>query len=141
MAVAERIARLARHLELMSDGVVGPLGLEQSEFDVIAALLRAGPPHELTPMTLNQSLMLSEDALFRLLDRLEERGLISAVFDADTSGPPLVAITEDGRSLAEIAVTAHAKATAELLAPLPVDRREALSALLRELLMDIEPPG
>ncbi|MBX6766698.1 MAG: MarR family transcriptional regulator [Actinomadura rubrobrunea] len=138
MAISKRITRLAKHLERLAVDVLGPLGLEPGEFDVIATLLRAGPPHELAPGTLNRSLMISGGGLTKRLNRLEERGLISRRLAPGDRRSLLVTLTDSGRRLAERAVAAHAEATAELIDTLPVEHREQLSALLRELLLNTE---
>ncbi|TNY38104.1 MarR family winged helix-turn-helix transcriptional regulator [Thermomonospora catenispora] len=138
MAVAERITRLARRLERLTADTLGAYGLEPGEFDVIAALLRAGPPHELTPTVLHRSLMISGGGLTKRLNRLERRGLITRRLASGDRRCLPVALTDTGRRLAEQAVTAHARAIAELIGTLPAERRERLSALLRELLVNAE---
>src|ERR1044072_1783699 len=65
MAIAKRITRIAKHLEQLAVDVLVPLGLEPGEFDVIATVLRSGPPHELTPKALQPSLMISGGGVAR----------------------------------------------------------------------------
>jgi DNA-binding MarR family transcriptional regulator len=138
MAISKRITRLARHLERLAVEVLTPLGLEPGEFDVIATLLRSGPPHELTPTALNRSLMISSGGLTKRLNRVEERGLISRRLDPGDRRSLLVTLAEPGRELAETAVLAHAEATTELIERIPAAHREQLSGLLRALLLSTE---
>jgi len=141
MAVSKRITRIARRLEKVAADALGPLGLDVGEFDVLAALLRAGPPHEVTPTVLNQSLMMSAGGLTKRLGRLEEREMITRRLSPDDRRSLLVTLTDVGKSLAEQAVTAHTKVTAEVIDRIGVDSREQLSDLLRELLLSVDEPG
>jgi DNA-binding MarR family transcriptional regulator len=136
MAVAKRITRIARHLEQLAVDVLAPLGLEPGEFDVIATVLRSGPPHVLTPKELHRSLMISGGGLTKRLIRLEERGFVSRRMDSADRRSLLVALTARGKKMAERAVSAHGAATEELIGTLPAGEREQLSGLLRSLLLN-----
>ncbi|MQA08413.1 MAG: MarR family transcriptional regulator [Pseudonocardiaceae bacterium] len=138
MVVSKRITRIARHLEKLATDTLGPLGLDPGEFDVLATLLRAGPPHELTPTGLNRSLMMSAGGLTKRLGRLEERELITRRLSPDDRRSLLVTLTDAGKSLAERAVTAHSKATADMVDRIGQHSREQLSGLLRTLLVTLE---
>ncbi len=49
MEVLSRVTRLARHLDRERAGAFARHGLDSWEFDVLAALRRAGDPYQLTP--------------------------------------------------------------------------------------------
>jgi hypothetical protein len=49
MRVLSRVTRLARHLDRQRAASFSAHGLETWEFDVLAALRRAGPPNQLSP--------------------------------------------------------------------------------------------
>ena len=49
LEVLSRVSRLARHLDLARGAAFAAHGLERWEFDVLAALRRAGAPYELSP--------------------------------------------------------------------------------------------
>src|SRR5690606_30849705 len=49
LTVLSRVTRLARHLDLARRGAFARSGLESWEFDVLAALRRAGPRYRLSP--------------------------------------------------------------------------------------------
>jgi DNA-binding MarR family transcriptional regulator len=136
MAISKRITRIARHLEQLAVDVLAPLGLEPGEFDVIATVLRSGPPHVLTPKELQQQLMISGGGLTKRLIRLEGRGFIARRMDSADRRSLLVALTSRGKETAERAVAAHGTATEELISTLPAGEREQLSELLRSLLLN-----
>jgi DNA-binding MarR family transcriptional regulator len=140
MSVSKRITRLARYLEDLATACLAPLGLERSEFDVLATLLRSGPAGEMTPTGLARSLLISGPGLTKRLIHLEERGLVTRRLDPNDRRSLLVTLTSEGRGLAERSAQAHAKATAELFDSMPTAAREQLNSLLRDLILTVEQP-
>ncbi|MCX4844619.1 MarR family winged helix-turn-helix transcriptional regulator [Streptomyces sp. NBC_00893] len=138
MGISKRIQRMARHLESLATDSLAPLGLEPGEFDVLATVLRSGPPYELTPTKLSHSLLISGAGLTKRLVRMEGRGLVKRRLDPDDRRSLLVELTEEGRVLAEKAVVVHGSATADLMGVLSPAKREQLADLLRELMLGRE---
>jgi len=139
MAVSKRISLVARRLERLATDTLAPLGLDPGEFEVLATLLRSGPAHELSPSALNRWLMISGGGLTKRLTRLEERALITRRLAPGDRRSLLVALTDQGRTLAESATRAHSAATAELVDRIGPRSRDRLSALLRDLLLTLDP--
>ena len=125
-----RLHRLADRLreELM----VGfrQFGLGEGEFDVLAALRRAGKPYELAPGELARHTMVTTGAATKRIDRLEAAGLVSRhVSDVDGRGR-VVALTEAGLRVIDDAFTAHIANEHRLLEPLSDKERADLERLL-----------
>ena len=59
VAVFSRISRLARHLDLARRVAFTAHGIESWEFDVLAALRRAGAPYQLTPTALMRTALVT----------------------------------------------------------------------------------
>lgn len=135
MAISKRIQRMSRRLETLAADSLAPLGLEPGEFDVLATLLRSGPPFEVTPTRLSHSLLISAAGLTKRLVRLEGRGFVTRRMDPRDRRSLLVALTGDGRALAEKGVSVHGAAVGEMMTALDGDDREQLSGLLRQLLL------
>ena len=57
-------------------------GLGPAEFDVLAALRRTPPPHELTPSDVQRSVIITSGGLTKILRQLEQRGLVSRSTDS-----------------------------------------------------------
>jgi DNA-binding MarR family transcriptional regulator len=57
-------------------------GLGPAEFDVLAALRRTAPPHELTPSDVQRSVIITSGGLTKILRQLEQRGLVSRSTDS-----------------------------------------------------------
>ncbi|BCW89403.1 hypothetical protein sos41_25660 [Alphaproteobacteria bacterium SO-S41] len=105
-----------------------------AEFDVLAALRRAGPPFALTPSDLARSLMLSPAGMTSRLDRLEGQGLIERRADPADRRSMLAALTDKGRAAVDAAVEGHVANEAALLAPLSAEEQALFDGLLRKLL-------
>jgi DNA-binding MarR family transcriptional regulator len=134
----QRITRLAL-LEAQSFArVFAPYGISFGEYLVLAALRRAGPPHRMSPTRLFNAIILSSGAMTNRLDRLEEMGLVERQPDPDDRRGRLVALTEEGRKLVDVAVVDLLENGERLLGALDADEREQLAGLLRKLL--VSPP-
>jgi DNA-binding MarR family transcriptional regulator len=106
------------------------------DFDVLAALRRAGTPFTLTPTVLAQTLMLSPAGMTSRLDRLESQGLIERRPDPSDRRSTLAVLTDAGRSLVDAAVSEHVVNEARLLSALSPGEQRTLDDLLRKLLAD-----
>ena len=110
-------------------------GLTFGEYEVLAALVRSGPPHRLKPSDLVGALVLSSGAVTNRIDRVEAAGLVQRLPDPDDRRGTLVALTDKGRQVVDEAVVAHLANEERLLAALSARERGQLSDLLRKLLM------
>ena len=71
MQVLSRISRLARHLDRERAGAFSRHDLEYWEFDVLAALRRAGSPYHLTPGQLVKETLVTSGTMTNRVDRLD----------------------------------------------------------------------
>ena len=108
----------------------GQFGLGEGEFDVLAALRRAGEPYELAPGELARHTMVTSGAATKRIDRLEAAGLVSRhVSEVDGRGR-VVALTDAGLRVIDDAFTAHIATEHRLLEPLSAKERADLERLL-----------
>ena len=70
MEVLSRVTRLARQLDRHRAAAFSAHGLEGWEFDVLAALRRAGAPYQLSPKALLQQTLVSSGTMTNRIDRL-----------------------------------------------------------------------
>lgn len=132
--VFSRITRLARHLDLARGRAFTEHQIETWEFDVLAALRRAGEPYELSPGRLLRETLVTSGTMTNRVDRLASRGLVERLPDPDDRRGVLVRLTPEGRHTVDGAFEALVAAETELLADLPVRDRDRLADLLRPLL-------
>ncbi|MDN4171583.1 MarR family transcriptional regulator [Nocardioides sp. SOB77] len=134
VAVFSRISRLARHLDLARRQAFTEHGIETWEFDVLAALRRAGAPYELSPGRLLRETLVTSGTMTNRVDRLAARGLVERYPDPDDRRGVIVRLTAEGKTAVDGAFTALLRAEQGLLADLPPAERHELADLLRRLL-------
>jgi DNA-binding MarR family transcriptional regulator len=133
-----RLHRLADRLREELDVEFRRHGLGEGEFDVLAALRRAGPPYELAPGELARHTMVTTGAATKRIDRLEAAGLVSRrISDEDARGR-VIALTAAGKRVIDDAFTAHIANEHRLLAPLSERDRTELQRLLTRWLAAFE---
>jgi DNA-binding MarR family transcriptional regulator len=138
LQVLSRVDRLARHLERARRTAFAASDLETWEFDVLAALRRAGEPYQLSPKALLQQTLVSSGTMTNRIDRLVARRLVERRTDPNDGRGILVIMTDEGRSRVDAAISTLLQAEAELLAGLPRVEQDRLSALLRKLSLDFD---
>ena len=134
VAVFSRISRLARHLDLARRTAFTAHGIESWEFDVLAALRRAGAPYELSPGRLLRETLVTSGTMTNRVDRLTQRGLVERSPDPGDRRGVIVRLTAEGKLTVDGAFEALLDAERDLLADLPPRDQARLADLLRELL-------
>lgn len=138
LEVLSRVARLSRHLDRARRDVFRRSDLEAWEWDVLAALRRAGAPFQLSPKQLLAQTLVSSGTMTNRIDRLVGRRLVRRESDPADGRSVLVTLTDDGRIRADAAITRLVDIEAELLGALPRTDRDRLAALLRRLSIGFE---
>jgi DNA-binding MarR family transcriptional regulator len=138
--VIGRLHRLAGHLTEQLCVVYRRYGLGEGEFDVLAALRRAGAPFERAPGELAQFTMVTTGAMTKRVDRLERDGLVTRRRSVEDGRGRVVALTNAGRELIDRAFTEHMANERRLLADLTDDESTQLEKLLTTWLARVEPP-
>jgi DNA-binding MarR family transcriptional regulator len=137
MGAFGRLIQLSRIWVAMIEKIFARHGLRSGEFDVLAAVRRAGP-HPLIPSELAAMLMMSRAGMTNRLDRLEAAGLVVRTLDSADRRSFQVALTDKGKQVVDAAATDHVRALGPLLAPLTNREREMLDQALRSLLSEAE---
>ena len=136
--VIGRLHRLAAYLTAELVTVYRRHGLEEGEFDVLAALRRAGEPFERAPGELARHTMVTTGAMTKRIDRLERAGLVTRRRSGTDGRGRVVALTEAGRRLIDDAFTDHMRNEHRLLATLPAAQAAQLEAILTAWLAELE---
>jgi DNA-binding MarR family transcriptional regulator len=141
MATIGRLGRVMVHMTAAIEAVFAEHGLTTADFDVLAALRRAGEPFTMRPTDLSRLLMLSPAGMTNRLDRLDAAGLVQRSPDPDDRRSWAIALTGRGREIVDAAVADHVANEARLLEPLSATQRRALDSALRSLLSRFEATG
>lgn len=136
--VLSRVSRLARHLDIARRSAFARHDLESWEFDVLSALRRAGPPFQLTPGALLRATLVTSGTMTNRIDRLAASGYVTREPDPRDRRGVLVTLTGAGRDVVDAALEDLLKGERKLLAGLNTAQREALTGLLRTLLIPFD---
>jgi DNA-binding MarR family transcriptional regulator len=134
LQVLSRLDRLAGVLGERRAAIFARHDLRRHEFDVLAALRRAGEPFELTAGELAARTYVTSGTMTSRLDGLTVRGLVTRAADREDGRLVRVALTPDGRTRVDAAFEALLEAERELLTPLDAASIPPLAAALRALL-------
>jgi len=134
VAVFSRLSRLSRHLDLARREAFTAQGIEPWEFDVLAALRRAGAPYELSPGRLLRETLVTSGTMTNRVDRLATRGFVERYPDPEDRRGVLVRLTPEGKEAVDGAFTALLEAERAFLADLTARQQGDLADLLRKLL-------
>lgn len=138
LEVLSRVTRLARHLDRVRAAAFAQHRLEVWEFDVLAALRRAGPPYELSPGVLATETMVTSGTMTNRVDRLAARGLLERLPEPADRRGVRVRLSADGATHVEAALADLLAAEADILAALAPAARTQLGDLLRTVLVPFD---
>lgn len=137
MGVVGRIARLAQLLQAELEPIFAAHGVNAGEFDVLAALRRAGPPYRLTPTELSTALIITSGGMTKRLNTLERRRLIRRVPHPSDGRSSAVSLTQEGKRLVEAILPEHVANQQRLLGELSAKERVTLAGLLEALAVSL----
>jgi DNA-binding MarR family transcriptional regulator len=106
------------------------LTLTGAQFDVVATL---GDTPGMTCKALGEATLITKGTLKPVLDRLEDRGVLTRTKDTRDSRQTLVALTPAGQQLYEDTFYRHVDYMRGFFDRLAPEKREQLTALLQEL--------
>ena len=132
-----RIKRCAALLEQQLESAFVEFDLSLWEFDMLATLRRTGAPYCLSPTELFSTLMVTSGTMTHRLKRLETRGFIERVPNAQDARSMLVQLTPHGKTLIDRVVETHIDNERAILSRIPkdilADLDDHLSTLLKAL--------
>jgi DNA-binding MarR family transcriptional regulator len=130
VALWARIARLYTRNNRLGAALLRTHDLSVAQFDVLAQIGAHESYERLTQQELAQRLLVTEGNITQLLDKLEERGLISRCREGRIKR---LVLTDEGRRLRDAAVPAQERFQAEQFAALSIDEQRTLLRLLGKL--------
>jgi DNA-binding MarR family transcriptional regulator len=134
LAVLSRVSRLAHHLDKARAAAFEAHDLESWEFDVLAALRRAGSPFCLSPGELMRQTMVTSGTMTNRIDRLSTSRLVTRQPDPTDGRGVLVQLTAEGLSRVDAALSDLLTREQSILGTLTLEERAVLADLLRTLI-------
>jgi DNA-binding MarR family transcriptional regulator len=134
--IRARLLLIGTYISRDNDRIARRFGITGPEMRVLFALRRGGPPYQLRPTDLFESLLVPSSSMTRQLDRLEEEGFIKRLPDPDDRRGSLVGLTRAGIKVANgaLAEALDQSEVTEALQRLTSQDRTALNKLLEGLL-------
>jgi DNA-binding MarR family transcriptional regulator len=138
LQVLSRVSRLARYLDIARREAFAATDLEPGEFDVLAALRRAGKPYALTPSALMSQNLVTSGTMTNRIDRLEFKNLVARMPDPNDGRGVLVQLTQSGKSAVDRALDELLAREKSLLATVSKSDRDKLADVLRAIVLPFD---
>ncbi len=138
MQVMSRLTRLAVYLDRIRRDAFTTHRIVSWEFDVLAALRRAGQPYRRSPGQLVRETLVTSGTMTNRVDRLAARGLVDRSPDPADRRGVLVELTELGKRTVDGALETLLRRERALLDSLSPAEVAGLSTTLRKLLISLE---
>ncbi|MDH2426183.1 MarR family transcriptional regulator [Sphaerisporangium sp. TRM90804] len=135
LELGKRVSRIGVLLEQALKAELAEIGLTYAEFDVLAALRRAGEPYRLRPSELSRSLLLTSGGTSNVLQRLTAAGYVEREADAGDARSRWVRLTERGVRVTERAMAASGRVHEEIMTGIPDEAVRHAADALREILL------
>jgi DNA-binding MarR family transcriptional regulator len=131
LELSKRVSRLALRHEQAMKAALSEVGLTYAEFDVLAALRRAGGP--LRPSELTRLLFLTSGGTSNVLQRLTAAGHVEREANAEDARGRWVRLTPQGQALTDKAMAISIRVHEDLLAGIPEATIRTAADALREI--------
>jgi DNA-binding MarR family transcriptional regulator len=138
--IRARLLLIGTHISRDNDRIARGFGITGPEMRILFALRRHGPPYQMRPTDLFESLLVPSSSMTRQLDRLEEEGFLKRLPDPDDRRGSLVGLTRGGVKAANraLAEALDKSDVTEALQRLSAHDRTSLDSLLEGLLNRFE---
>lgn len=133
MLVVGRTLRLAAEWDRALRGPFAEAGLGNGDFDVLAALRRAGKPYALSAGELSRTVLVTTGAITKRVDRLEESGWVTRSVAEEDSRGRRITLTRAGLRLTDALMEVHLANQRKLIEGLSEQERSELAGLLAKL--------
>ncbi|MEU1790952.1 MarR family transcriptional regulator [Streptomyces sparsogenes] len=136
--VVSALSRLNRRMSVAYSRQTATLGISNTEWEVLKALVLSGAPYQLGPGDLAKRLGLTPAAMTHRIDRMASEGLVTRERDEANRVRVIVELTAEGREKWLEAMRMASVFEEDLLQDLSSDERGALGEMLTRLLRRVE---
>ncbi len=136
--VVSALSRLNRRMNVAYGRQTADLGMSNTEWEVLKALVLAGEPYRLGPGELAKRLGLTPAAMTHRIDRMVGEGLVTRERDENNRVRVIIGITSEGRGKWLEAMRMATVFEGDLLQDLSGEERVVLGEMLTRLLRRVE---
>lgn len=140
MGLIGRVVRLSALFNDEMGKTFAKHGLNFASFDVLATLLRSGPPHALSPNQLLATMMVTSGTMTNRIDQLEKEGLVARVPNPEDKRSIRVQLTPLGKEKIDAAITDHVVVQKQLVQALSPSDQSTLNQLMDQALLSLAEP-
>jgi DNA-binding MarR family transcriptional regulator len=137
-AIVTRMQFLVKHLGHTKDRALAEVGMQDFEFETLHRLASRGKPWRATPSELAAELVVSPAGITGRLDTLEKAGYVRRVRSEEDRRRVDVELTEQGHAAWFASMDLRGTAEEQMVNALDPEAQEALSALLKKMLLQVE---
>ncbi len=138
MGLTGRLKRIGRHLEREMEKSFAAHDLNLASFDVLATLRRSGAPYRLSPGDLMANTMVTSGTMTHRVDQLVRAEHVERIRNPKDGRSVLIALTDRGLKVIDVAVTDHVANLARLTSGLTESEAKRLDRLLDRYLAALE---
>ena len=135
--IVQRIQKLAWRLNRSLNETAAEYGLSHADWGLLGSLRAAGAPYRQPAGKLAEHLSITPGAMTSRLDKLEARGLVRRVPDAEDRRVLQIELTDEGDRMWTEAVGVQAERERLIAAALAPSEQEQLNTLLRKLMLAV----
>ncbi|MEU7044033.1 MarR family transcriptional regulator [Streptomyces varsoviensis] len=136
--VVSALSRLNRRMNVAYGRQTADLGMSNTEWEVLKALVLAGEPYRMGPGELAKRLGLTPAAMTHRIDRMVGEGLVTRERDENNRVRVIIGITSEGRAKWLEAMRMATIFEGDLLQDLSGEERVVLGEMLTRLLRRVE---
>lgn len=132
LAIVGRVQLLATRFAAYNAALTSERALGVGEYEVMVALLRVGPPYELSPSQIADWTLVSSGAVTKRVDRCIEQGWVTRRGGEGDRRGRVIGLTEEGRALVAATYDAALTKVEEVVGGLDGVERDRLLTLLEK---------
>ncbi|MFJ1731609.1 MarR family winged helix-turn-helix transcriptional regulator [Streptomyces sp. NPDC088254] len=136
--IVSALSRLNRRMNVAYGRQTAALGMSNTDWEVLKALVLSGAPYRLGPSDLAKRLGLTPAAMTHRIDRMVSEGLVTRERDETNRVRVIVELTQEGREKWLEAMRSATVFEEDLLQDLTAADRTALGEVLTRLLRRVE---
>jgi DNA-binding MarR family transcriptional regulator len=136
--IVNALSRLNRRMNVAYSRQTAELGISNTEWEVLKALVLVGAPYQMGPGDLAKRLGLTPAAMTHRIDRMVSEGLVTRERDESNRVRVIVEVTEQGREKWLRAMRLATVFEEDLLQDLSPEERTSLGDVLVRLLRRVE---
>ncbi|MFI5657913.1 MarR family winged helix-turn-helix transcriptional regulator [Streptomyces sp. NPDC051684] len=136
--IVSALGRLNRRMNVAYGRHTSEIGISNTDWEVLKALVLSGTPYRLGPGDLAKRLGLTPAAMTHRIDRMVQEGLVTRDRDENNRVRVIVELTEEGREKWLEAMRLASVFEEDLLQDLSAKERSTLGEVLTRLLRRVE---